>query len=294
MMKRATLKASGRIISIAAILGAASIGLLSCGQHAIPVPGSIGQDTSAIQGGDSQSGTLSPNVRLNVLLPAPGEAITTSTLPLQLIASGYRVDARYAGTADLAYVGHYHEILDGSLIDMTPLRDGNRDTVSMLGVASGPHVLTLVPANNDHNVVMPAAVNIPFTYAGPYLPLPPPARFADPPSISITSPANGSTVQGSSFYMSANATNFELCQECFGKANIAGVGHWHIFLDQPTMAHMLTMAGGTTQEVSLVAVTPGWHTFYAVLVNDHHMPFTGVPTTMSSVRLYVQHGSSSK
>jgi len=294
MMKRTTLKSSKRIISIAVILGTASIGLLSCSQHAMPVPGSIAQDTAARQGGDSELGTLSPNVRLNVLIPTPGEVITTSTLPLQLIASGYRVDARYAGTADLAYVGHYHEILDGNLIDMTPLRDGNRDTVSMVGVAAGPHVLSLVPANNDHSVVTAAAVNIPFTYEGSYLPLPPPASFADPPSISITSPANGATVQGSSFYMSANVTSFELCQECFGKANISGVGHWHIFLDQPAMAQMLTMAGGTTQEVSLVGVTPGWHTFYAVLVNDHHMPFMGVPTTMSSVRLYVQHSSSSK
>jgi hypothetical protein len=279
---------------IAVLLGSASITLISCSQQAIPAPGSIAPNTATAQGSTTQSGTLSPSVTLNVTLPTSGEVVTTADLPLQVIASGYRVDARYAGTADLAYVGHYHEILDGNLVDMTPLRDGNRDTVSMAGVAVGEHVLTIVPANDDHSMVMPAAVNIPFSYAGPFLPLPPPASFAGPPSISITSPANGSTVQGSSFFMSANVTNFQLCQECFGKSNIAGVGHWHIFLDQPMMAHMLTMAGGPTQEVSLVAISPGWHTFYAVLVNDQHMPFMSASTTVAAVRLFVRSGSSTQ
>ena len=84
--------------------------------------------------------------------------------------------------------------------------------------------------------------------------------------------------------VTASANNFELCGDCFGKDNIAGVGHWHIFVDQPVISHMLTMAGDTT---SLKAITPGWHTFYAVLVNNHHMPFMGVPSSMASVTLSV-------
>jgi hypothetical protein len=111
--------------------------------------------------------------------------------------------------------------------------------------------------------------------------------FPNPPTVTITSPANGATVAGPSFFMTVSLKNFELCGDCFGKDNIAGVGHWHIFVDQPVMSNMLTMAGDTTQEVSLKAITPGWHTFYAVLVNDQHMPFMGVPSSMTSVTLYV-------
>jgi hypothetical protein len=159
----------------------------------------------------------------------------------------------------------------------------------MVGVTPGPHVLTIVPANNDHSMVMSAAVNIPFTYAGPFLPEPAPVTFSGAPSIAITAPANGSTVQGDFFYMSADVQNFELCQGCFGKADVTGVGHWHIFLDQVGMPHMVTMAGGTTQQVSLHAVTPGWHTFYAVLVGNDHMPI--MPMTMSAVTLNVQSGA---
>lgn len=233
------------------------------------------------------------SVSLNVLEPTPGQVITGPTLPLQVQSVGYRLDARYAGTPDLTYVGHYHEILDGNLVDMTPARDPNNDTISMVGVTPGPHMLTIVPAANDHSMVWSAAVNISFIYAGPYLAPPAPAYFPNPPAISILSPVNGATVQGS-FDITANVSNFVLCGECFGKANIDGVGHWHIFVDQPMMANMKTMAGGTTQAVALQGITPGWHTFYAVLVNNHHMPFmdmaTGglVPSTIASVTLFVQ------
>ena len=93
-------------------------------------------------------------------------------------------------------------------------------------------------------------------------------------------------MSGDYFTLTANVTNFVLCSDCFGKGDVAGEGHWHIFLDQVNMAHMLTMAGGPSQVVSLKGVTPGRHTFYAVLVGNDHMPI--MPMTMASVTLYVQ------
>jgi hypothetical protein len=254
---------------------------------ATAIAAGLGLPSAASAQGSTVSGTLSSTVSLQVVLPTPGEVVTTPTLPIQVIAQGYRLDARYAGTPDLADVGHYHEIIDGHLIDMTPYRDGNRDQIPMRGLAVGPHMLTIVPANNDHSMVMSAAVTVPFTYAGPYIPMPAPSTYPGPPTITITAPADGATVQGDSFSMSAAVSNLQLSGDCFGKANVDGVGHWHIFLDQPMMANMLTMAGGTTQMVSLMGVTPGWHTFWAVLVNDQHMPFMGVMTTMAAVHLFV-------
>lgn len=236
----------------------------------------------------ADSTTLPDNVTLQVLQPTPHEVVTTPTLAIQVNAVGYRVDARYAGTPDSSFVGHYHEILDGMLVDMSPMQDGERDAMSMVGVSVGPHVLTLIPANNDHTMVMAGAVSVPFTYAGAYLSPPAPVEYPNAPSITITSPANNATVSGSFFYMTADVSNFNLSQDAFGKGNIEGCGHWHIFLDQPMMANMLTMAGSNTQMVSLKGVTPGWHTFWAVLVNNMHMPFMGEPTTMTSVTLFVQ------
>jgi hypothetical protein len=256
---------------------------------AVAVAAAFGPTTAAAGDANLTPGTLSDRVSLQVSLPTPYEVVTTSTLTLQVTASGYQLDARYAGTPDLAYVGHYHEILDGRLVDMTPMRDGNRDAVSMVGVTRGLHMLTLVPANNDHSMVMSAAVSIPFFYEGTYLPEPAAPGFIGAPSVTITSPANSSTVQGSFFYMSADVQNFALCPECFGKADVTGVGHWHIFLDQVGMPYMLTMAGSNTQMVSILGVSPGWHTFYAVLVGNDHMPI--MPMTMSAITLYVQPSS---
>jgi len=248
------------------------------GASALAAAGAAAADTSA---------GLSSSVSLTVLQPTPALVVTGPSLPIQVLANGYRIDARYAGTPNLPYIGHYHEILDGNLVDMTPLVDGNRDTVPMVGVSDGWHTLTLVPANNDHSMIMPAAVSIPFDYQGPYLPEPAGYTGTGSPGITITSPAGGSTVQGS-FTMTVNVTNFVVCGDCFGKALVPGEGHWHIFVDQVDMAHMKVMGGGPSQTVSLKGVTPGWHTFYALLVDNHHMPI--MPMTMASVRLYVAPG----
>jgi hypothetical protein len=223
---------------------------------------------------------------IKVLTPVAGQVITGPTLDLHVRARGYRIDARYAGTPVRARIGHYHEIIDGHLIDMPPFIDGAHDTIPMVGLVPGPHVLTIVPTTNDHMELTDKAVNVPFTYAGPYLPEPAGYTGAGTPSIALTAPADGSTVRGESFSLGADISNFVLCGECFGKPNVAGEGHWHIFLDQAVMSHMLTMAGDTTQTVSLKAISPGWHTFIAVLVGNDHMPI--MPMTMSSVHLLVK------
>ncbi len=265
-MRRSSILAAGLVIALAT---------------AIVLPSSAGVVSADLNDGD---------VALTVLSPTPGQVIT-GPLPIHVLASGYRLDARYAGTPVTDDVGHYHEILDGNLVDMTPYHDPTHDTIPMVGVTVGPHVLTLVPARNDHSMIWSAHVDIPFTYAGPYLPEPAGYTGTGAPAITITAPADGSTVRGSSFSMTANITNFVVCGECFGKADVAGEGHWHIFLDQPMMSNMLTMAGGPTQEVSLKGVAPGWHTFWAVLVTNHHMPFMDpgglIPGTFTSVKLFV-------
>jgi hypothetical protein len=162
---------------------------------------------------------LSGTVGLTVLEPAPGQVITRPTLPIHVLANGYRIDARYAGTPNLPSTGRYHEILDGNLVDMTPLVDGNQDAMPMVGVSDGWHTLTLVPANNDHSMITSAAVSIPFDYAGAYLPEPAGYTGTGTPGITITSPADGSTVQGGSFTMTVNVTNFVDCGDCLAR-------HW--------------------------------------------------------------------
>ena len=120
------------------------------GASALTAAGAASADTST---------GLSSSVSLTVLAPVPGQVITGPNLAIQVAANGYRIDARYAGTPNLRKLGHYHEILDGNLVDMTPLVNGNKDTMPMTGVSDGWHTLTLVPSNNDHSMIMSAAVS---------------------------------------------------------------------------------------------------------------------------------------
>ena len=49
---------------------------------------------------------------------------------------------------------------------------------------------------------------------------------------------------------------------------------------------MKVMGGGPSQAVALKGVAPGWHSFYALLVDNHHMPI--MPMTIASDRLFVR------
>ncbi len=93
-----------------------------------------------------------------------------------------------------------------------------------------------------------------------------------PASITIVPPGSN-TLRGNSFYLSVNIQNFLFSNPSYGKELVAGVGHWHIFLDRVMMPNMLTMAFTDSQQVYPTGVAPGVHTFYAVLVNNQHMPF---------------------
>jgi hypothetical protein len=212
---------------------------------------------------------------LTVLSPTPFQVVTIPVLPLHVFANNYQLDSRYAGTPDLSTIGHYHEILDGRLIDMAPTTDPQHDTISMVGVTPSstvPHVLTIVPARNDHSMIMANAVMIPFYYEGPFLAQPTCTTCNGPASISIT-PLASNIVRGNSFFLSINVQNFLFSNPSYGKDLVAGVGHWHIFLDQVMMSNMLTMAYTNSQQVYLTGVAPGLHTFFAVLVQNNHMPF---------------------
>jgi hypothetical protein len=71
----------------------------------------------------------------------------------------------------------------------------------MVGVTRGTHLLTLIPARNDHSMVMSKAVMIPFYHRGPFRPEPAGYSGTSKPSVMITSPTPGSTVGGLSFTM---------------------------------------------------------------------------------------------
>jgi hypothetical protein len=82
------------------------------------VPGATATKTS---GATCNGGLRTGNVSLKVLAPRPNEVVKGPFLALHVLARGYTLDDYYAGTPVLTCVGQY-EILDGRLVDMTPLQ----------------------------------------------------------------------------------------------------------------------------------------------------------------------------
>jgi hypothetical protein len=206
--------------------------------------------------------------------PAPGLVLTSNTLVLHVQTSGYRDSCAFAGTPDRPGVGHYHVLLDGSLINMfcTPAAQ-----VSMQDVDPGKHTIEVVPAQDDHAEVMENAQKMAFTYK-PANPLPAVTPAAQgKPSIRILEPKNGATLNGA-FTVKVAFQNFHPACGLLGKPDVPGFGHWHVNIDSMSgpmmgMGSMLGMACTNTFHGSTVGMKPGTtHTLFALLTDNGHAP----------------------
>ena len=224
--------------------------------------------------------------KLTVKGPTAGKTVTTNSLATSLAVKNFKLTCTLAGTAPKAHAGHYHIELDHSLINMFC---GPRAKISLLDVKPGTHTLTFVPAANDHAEDVHAERKVSFVYQPSkplvYQPSKPlaatkPLRFAAKPSVRIVSPKPGATVHGS-FDLVVAVNNFRLSCDEYGKANVAGYGHWHVNVDTTSkgMMGMATMMGMSCQRsfhVSLAGIKgPGKHTFYAILEDNTHAPTIG-------------------
>ncbi len=102
--------------------------------------------------------------------------------------------------------------------------------------------------------------------------------------LGIVSPRNGAVVNGT-VTLKVAVGAFNLSRALFGKPSVSGYGHWHVFLDEPSMATMMAMTADKTLDVSLKGVSRGKHKLIAVLADNLHAP---VPGSMSVVTIDVR------
>jgi len=101
-----------------------------------------------------------------IVSPASGTTVTGNSVTVQVKVTGYKDTCALAGKQvmgmEATTTGHYHVLLDGSLINMfcTPAA-----VVSLQNVKPGMHTLTVVPALDDHAQVDANARSIMFDYA---------------------------------------------------------------------------------------------------------------------------------
>ena len=229
------------------------------------------------------------HMKVSVQSPAGGSTVTGNTVHLRVATTGFHDRCDLAGKPNQAGQGHYHVLIDKSLVNMFCTRTA---TVSMQDVTPGVHTLTVVPAQNDHAEVEHNARSVRINYQ-PHRPLPAvsTAARAGTPSIKIVSPRSGATVSGK-FDIVVEVTNFNLSCALFGKPDVPGYGHWHLNFDTMTgpMMGMMTMAGMSCQRVlhtSSEGLKPGsTHTLITLLANNAHAPLN--PAVADSVTVTVR------
>src|SRR5262249_28971744 len=212
-----------------------------------------------------------------------------SRIALQVAATGFQNRCDLAGTPNRQGTGHYHVLLDKSLVDMYCT---NRAALSLEGLSPGRHTLTAVPAQNDHAEVEKNASSVTIEYQPAHpTPLPRPAAPPGKPAIKILSPKPGETVSGS-YDVRVEVQNFTLTCDEMGKPNIAGHGHWHLNLDtmKGPMMGMMTMVAMScerTLQGSTAGLNPGSsHKLIALLADNEHAPV--MPEWADSIEVNVK------
>lgn len=219
--------------------------------------------------------------------PQDGATVTGNSLDVQVAVTGFRLSCAQAGKPVVEGVGHYHIELDHALVNMYC---AEKATISMQNVSPGPHILTVLPAMNNHMEVETGKQSITVKYQ-PAQALPTvTAATVTGPSIKILSPRAGDTVSGT-FTIRVAIANFNPSCDLFGKANLAGYGHWHVNVDSMSgpmmgMGTMLGMSCATSFQGSTEGLSKGTHSFFALLVDNQHAPL--MPDVFDKVDLVVQ------
>jgi hypothetical protein len=232
------------------------------------------------------------HMHVTIMSPMAGVKVTGNSVTVHVRVTGYKDTCALAGkhvmAMEITSTGHYHVLLDGSLINMfcTPTA-----AISLQNVKPGMHTLTVVPALDDHQQVTPSARSIMFDYA-PTAPLPAVtgAMGMGKPSITIVSPKPGATVSGT-FTVKVLIKNYHVSCALFGKPNLEGYGHWHLNLDTTTagamgMGGMMGMSCANTIRASTAGLIPGsTHTLIALLVDNMHVPLMPLIAARVTVRI---------
>ena len=214
-------------------------------------------------------------MKVTIASPSSGTMVTANSLTLQVSTSGFDDTCDVAGKENKQGKGHYHVLLDKSLINMfcTP-----QATLSLQNVKAGKHTVSVVPAQDDHAEVEANAQSIDIDYE----PTGASAQISDTtfpaaPAIKILSPKAGAVLNGP-FDVVVQVTNFNLSCDLLGKPDVAGYGHWHLNLDTMTgpmmgMGTMVGMACTTTFHATTQGLQSGQtHSLIALLTDNGHAP----------------------
>ena len=102
----------------------------------------------------------------------------------------------------------------------------------------------------------------------------------------MLAPDNSATV-GEHFEVVLGWANFRPSCDLMGKPDVAGYGHWHLFIDTLKKSLTTVLERGCTHRYTAFTdgLAPGTHTLYAVLTDSLHAPIP--PAQMASDTIHV-------
>jgi len=233
---------------------------------------------------------------ITVLSPKNGQKITSIDIPVKVSVSKFNISAAHVGLPDVDREGHIHVMLDG--MNMGVLYNYYTSTSFTLpgrAMTPGKHTLIFDLASNTHEDFGNTVQKVEIDYQpAKAIDAPPPVADAKTPELTIVSPADGDTV-GPKFSINVEPKYFQPAENLEGKANIAGYGHYHVFVDMKmdmamtegmmSMAGMVGMPGNNSFPVDLSSWKRGKHVITVELVQNDHTEIHGAKPAMITVNL---------
>ncbi len=179
-----------------------------------------------------------------ILSPRDGETVTSTDIPVRVFVSNFTVSAASVGLPDKDGEGHTHVLLDGMNMGVLfNFYTSPTFTLPGQGIKPGQHTLTFDLASNTHEDMEDTVTNVTINYQPLAAQAAPQASASgSAPEVSILWPPDGATV-GPVFTLQVTKKSFTPSLELEGKPNLAGYGHYHVFVDMP----MMDMTGGGGQ-----------------------------------------------
>ena len=171
---------------------------------------------------------------LIVLSPSNGDTVTTTDIPVSVQVSNFMLSTPDVGLPDKDGEGHIHVMLDGMNMGVLFNFYTTPDfTLPGQGMKPGQHTLTFDLASNTHMDMEDTVTSVTINYQPlAAQPAPEASQSSAAPEVSIVWPPDGATV-GPVFTLRVNKKNFTPSLELEGKPNLAGYGHYHVFVDMP-------------------------------------------------------------
>jgi hypothetical protein len=184
---------------------------------------------------------------ISIVKPMDGAFFYGDMLHMEVMIENFMMNASAIGGNNSLGEGHWHLYLNDNL--MGPRTEM---MVDLTGLPAGTHELKVELRNNDHSPLMPVFMDmVTFT-------------LLETPTITIVSPANGTTIVGDSLDLQVDVSGLMLNASAIGGANKAGEGHYHVYIND------VLVGPYTDLSVTLSDLPAGDHVLMVDLRNNDH------------------------